>query len=116
MQKFPVAPDRKFERQCPEKEPSEIQPHFSLHCSTERTFFHVAAIAQPALEYIDYISAEQLDTPSTTSVLDMTLKQYNGEVPVMLELWGMQSTPSLSLLLSPLWLEVVAHDRCIKTK
>ena len=30
-------------------------------------------------------------------------KQSDGEVPVMLGLWGMQSTPSLPLLPSPLW-------------
>ena len=30
-------------------------------------------------------------------------KQSDGEVPVMLELWGMRSTPSLPLLLCLLW-------------
>ena len=29
----------------------------------------------------------------------------------MLELWGMRSTPSLSLLPGPLWLGVVAPDK-----
>ena len=29
-------------------------------------------------------------------------KQSDGEVPVMLGIWGMQSTPSLPLLLGPL--------------
>ena len=38
-------------------------------------------------------------------------KQSDGEVPVMLELWGMQSTPSLPSLLGPLWLEVVVPDK-----
>ena len=32
-------------------------------------------------------------------------KQSDGEVPVMLELWGMRSTPLLPLLPDPLWLE-----------
>ena len=32
------------------------------------------------------------------------IKQSDGEDPV-LELWGMQSTPSLPSLLDPLWLE-----------
>ena len=40
-------------------------------------------------------------------------KQSVGEVPVMLELWGMQSTPSLSLLPSSLWPGVVAPDRVL---
>ena len=39
-------------------------------------------------------------------VVDMTLKQSDGEVPVMLELWGMWSTPSLPSL----WTGVVAPD------
>ncbi len=30
-------------------------------------------------------------------------KQSDGEVTVNLELWGMRSTPSLPLLLGPLW-------------
>ena len=37
-------------------------------------------------------------------------KQSDGEVPLMLELWGMQSTPSLPSLPSPLWPGVVAPD------
>ena len=40
-------------------------------------------------------------------------KQSDGEVPVMLELWGMQSTPSLPLLPGPLWLEMVAPVRAL---
>ena len=31
----------------------------------------------------------------------------------MLELWGMQSTPSLPLLTHPLWPRVVAPDRVL---
>ena len=38
----------------------------------------------------------------------------NGEVPVMLELWGMWSTqPSLPLLLGPLWPGMVAPDKAL---
>ena len=40
-------------------------------------------------------------------------KQSDGEVPVMLELWGMHSTPSMSLLPGPLWPEVVVPDRVL---
>ena len=40
-------------------------------------------------------------------------KQSDGEVPVMLELWGMWSTSSLSSLWGPLWPGVVAPDRAI---
>ena len=38
-------------------------------------------------------------------------KQSDGEVPAMLELWGMRSTPSLPSLPSPLWPGVVAPDK-----
>ena len=37
-------------------------------------------------------------------------KQFDGEVPVMLELWGMWNTPSLPLLPGPLWPAIVAPD------
>ena len=40
-------------------------------------------------------------------------KQSDGEVPVMLELWEMRSTPSLPLLPGPLWPGVVAPDRAL---
>ena len=38
-------------------------------------------------------------------------KQSNGEVPAMLELWGMRSTPSLPSLPDPLWPGVVVPDK-----
>ena len=38
-------------------------------------------------------------------------KKSDGEVPVILELWGMQSTPLLPLLPGPLWPGVVALDK-----
>ena len=37
-------------------------------------------------------------------------KQSDGEVPAILELWGMRSTPSLPSLPGPLWSRVVAPD------
>ena len=43
-------------------------------------------------------------------------KQSDGEVPVMLELWGMQSTPSLPSLPGPLCPGVVAPDRVLWVK
>ena len=38
---------------------------------------------------------------------------YDGEVPVILELSGMQSTPSMPSLPGPLWPGVVAPDRVL---
>ena len=40
-------------------------------------------------------------------------KQSDGEVPVMLGLWGIRSTPSLPSLPSSLWSGVVAPDRVL---
>ena len=57
-----------------------------------------------AVEYTDCISVEcpEYDT-----------KQYDSNVPVMLELWGMLTTSSLPKLSGPLWPGVVAPDRVI---
>ena len=41
------------------------------------------------------------------------IKQCDGEVPVMLELWGMRSIPLLLSLPGPLWPGVVAPDRVL---
>ena len=40
-------------------------------------------------------------------------KQSEGKVSVMLELWGMRSTPLLPLLPGPVWPGVVALDRAL---
>ena len=40
-------------------------------------------------------------------------KQSDSEVPVMVELWGMRSIPSLPSLLGPLWPGVVAPERVL---
>ena len=40
-------------------------------------------------------------------------KQSDGETPVMLEFWGMQSTPSLPVLPGPLCSGVVAPGRVL---
>ena len=47
------------------------------------------------------------------SVQDIDIKQFDGEAPVMMELWEMQSTPSLLSLTGPLWPGVVAPDRVL---
>ena len=44
-----------------------------------------------AVEYIDCTSAEGLHPP-TNEGTGYDTEQSDGEVPVMLELWGMQST------------------------
>ena len=62
-----------------------------------------------AVEYTDCFSAEGLDPPNECPGYDT--KQSDGEVPAMLELWGMRSTPSLPSLPGPLGPGVVAPDK-----
>ena len=51
--------------------------------------------------------------PPTNECPDIDTKRSNAEFPVMLELWGMWSTPSLSLLPGPLWPRMVAPDKVL---
>ena len=62
-------------------------------------------------EYTDCISTERKNSPNECPEYDT--KQYDGDAPVMLELWGMRSTPSLPSLPDPLWPEVVAPERVL---
>ena len=62
-----------------------------------------------AVEYTDYISSEGSDSPNECPRYE--IKQSDAETPVMLELWGMQSTSSLSSLPGPLRPGVIAPDR-----
>ena len=48
--------------------------------------------------------------PPTNEYPGYDSKQSDGGVPVMLELWGKQNTPSLSSIPGPLWPIVVAPD------
>ena len=69
-------------------------------------------ITENCPEYTDCTPAGG-KTPPPTSVLEYDTKQSDGEVPVMLELWGMWSTTLLPLLPGPLWPGVVAPDRAL---
>ena len=69
------------------------------------------ALLAGAAEYTDYISAEGYHFLNEYPGYDT--KQPDGEASVMLELWGMWSTPSLPLLPGPLWSGVVAPDRVL---
>ena len=62
------------------------------------------------VEYTDCISAGGL---GPHEYLRYDPKQSDHEAPVMLELWGMHSTPSLPSLRGPLWPGVVAPDRIL---
>ena len=62
-----------------------------------------------AAEYNINISAEGYNSSNRCSGYDT--KQSDGEALVMLELWEMQSIPSLPSLLGPLWPGVVAPNK-----
>ena len=57
------------------------------------------------------VSLQRGKTPTECSGYD--IKQSDDEAPVMLVLWGIQSTPLLPLLPGPLWPGVVAPDKVL---
>ena len=71
----------------------------------------ISIIAHSAgvVEYINSVSAEGYDPTQLVSCSDT--KQSDGEVPAMLELWEMRSTPLLPSLQGPLWPGLVAPDK-----
>ena len=56
----------------------------------------------------------RLPTPKRVSLIYET-KQSDGEVPVIVGIWGMRSTPLLLSFPGPLWPGVVATDRVLST-
>ena len=62
-----------------------------------------------AAEYTDCISTE--GEFFSNECPGYSTKKSDGEVPVVLKLWEMWSTPSLPSLPGPLWPGVVAPDR-----
>ena len=65
---------------------------------------HDSSFAQSAgaVEYTDCTLAEGV-RPLPNKCPGYDIEQSNGEVPVMLELWRMQCSPSLPLLPGPPW-------------
>ena len=72
------------------------------------SIIYLLAQSAEAVEYAYCFSAQGVR--HLHECLGNDTKQYNGEVPVMLELWEMQSTLSLPSLERPLWPEMVALD------
>ena len=69
------------------------------------------ALSAGAVEYTDCFSTERYDSPNACPWYDT--KQSDDEALIKLELWGMQCTPLLPSIPSPLWLGVVAPDRVL---
>ena len=51
--------------------------------------------------------------PPHNECIGYDIKQSEGEVPVMLELYGMWTTPSLLSLPGPFWFGGIAHDKVL---
>ena len=65
------------------------------------------------VEYTNCTSVEGLDPPPSNEYPAYDAKHSDGEFPVMLELCGMWTTPSLPSLQGWLWPRVVAPDRAL---
>ena len=61
-----------------------------------------------AVEY-SMASLQRVTQPNKS--LEYDFKQSDGEIRVMLDLWGKRSTPSLPLAPSLLWPRVITSDR-----
>ena len=89
------------------------QPYISkIHLSQSNIFCLRFAHLAGAVEYTNCFSAEWQDPPPN-EYPGYDTKQSDSEVPGMLELWGMQRTPSLPLLPGPLRPGMVAPDRTL---
>ena len=64
-----------------------------------------------AVEYTDCTSAKGQDSFKKCPGSDT--KQSDAEAPVILELWGMQSMPSLPSLPGPFGSRIIAPDRAL---
>ena len=68
-----------------------------------RAYFQLQDVPSTgAVEYTDCTSVEGYPPKKKNECPVYDTKQSDGEVPVMPELWGMRSTPSLPSLLGPL--------------
>ena len=67
-----------------------------------------------AAEYTDCISAEGIRPhPNPDEYHGYDTKLSDSKAPVILELWGMQSTPLLPSLQSSVWPGVIAIDKVL---
>ena len=75
--------------------------------------FNCVLSSRLGLQYTLTASLQKDKLLSTSEFPGYDTKQSDGEVPVMLELWEMQSIPSLLSLPCPLLPRVVAPDRVL---
>ena len=74
-------------------------------------YIYIYVQSARAVEYTDCTSIDEYDLSNKFGGNDT--RQFDGEVPVMLEFWGKWSTSSLPSLPGPLLPRVVASDRVL---
>ena len=75
----------------------------------KRAFISHLYFGLPSRQNTPTASQQRANTPHECPGYDT--KQSDGDVPAVLKLWGMRSTPSLLSLPGPLWPGVVAPDK-----
>ena len=83
------------------------------HNKRRKYAFNILLPSRLGLKNTPTASLQRGKTPPPNECPGYDTKQSDGEVPAVLELCGMWSTPSLTLLPSPLWPGVVAPDRTL---
>ena len=78
-----------------------------------KTVWHLTLYIGQSAGAVEYTASLQRGKTPPNECPGYDTKQSDGEVPAVLELWGMQSTPSLPLLPGPLWPGVVVPDRAL---
>ena len=99
---------------------SELKCRLSLgyvgilqHLFMQQVSIHYASPSQLGLQKTLTAPLQRSKIPPSNKCHRYDAKQSDGEVLIMLELWGMWNTPSLSSLSGPLWPGVVAPDRVL---
>ena len=96
---------------CPVGWGGDFRIHRLLLCRGLRLPQWMLVQSAGAVEYTDCFSAEWVDSANECSGYDT--KQYYGKARIILELWGMQSTPFLPSLPGPLGPGVITPDRVL---
>ena len=88
-----------------------------LISNSSNPFFKAVRLPfRQGLENTQNASLQRRKIPRPNECPGYDIKQSDGEFPVMLELWGVQSTPSLPSLPGSLWPGVVAPDSVLSNR
>ena len=80
---------------------------------TGNKFDSMVALSARVVELHQLLLCRGVRLLPTNKCSGYNTKQFDGQVQVILELWGTQSTPSLPLLPGPIWFGMVAPDRAL---